>query len=209
MQIIKCVLPVYSISFSKDGEQLASVGRDRNIRLWSTQTTGSETCGGTHTGELQFGSYLQGGQFIASASLNNTVRLWNRITGEIMHVLKDYEPAKRIYSSSSVIRRMVASPATLHTVHSSKHPRSLLLLCSTLSSSMTLEILSSCQSSRQNYRHTGRANDGTCRTSLTQPQAPIPKIQSFSLHPCHSCAHPESPSNRSRSLSRVSTTNKE
>ncbi|KAG0043057.1 hypothetical protein BGZ83_011888, partial [Gryganskiella cystojenkinii] len=107
------VLPVYTISFSRSGTQLASVGRDKNIRLWSSHSTGSRSNSSGHTGQLQFVSYIgtsadQSGQFVGSASRDNTVRVWNRTTGELVHILKVHEPGKTI--DSSALRCMVPSP---------------------------------------------------------------------------------------------------
>ncbi|MBE9179092.1 CHAT domain-containing protein [Oculatella sp. LEGE 06141] len=66
---------VISVSFSPDGQQLASAGDDHTVRLWQRNGQPIATLSG-HTDRVRSVSYSPDGQWLASASYDGTVRLW-------------------------------------------------------------------------------------------------------------------------------------
>ena len=87
---------VFSVSFSPDGQILASASGDNTVRLWNPNTgqllntlighlTGS--IAGREVGGVLSVSFSPDGQILASASGDNTVRLWNPNTGQLLNTL--------------------------------------------------------------------------------------------------------------------------
>jgi len=72
------VVPV-SIAFSPDGLHLAAIGHDR-IRLWNRRT-GQEAETSRHLDEIHSAAYSPDGLYIASASIDGTIRIWNARSG--------------------------------------------------------------------------------------------------------------------------------
>ena len=72
---------VKSISFSPDGQTLASGGSDGTIRLWNASTgTHKRTLIG-HLIWVSSVSFSPDGQTLASGSWDYTIRLWDAVTG--------------------------------------------------------------------------------------------------------------------------------
>ncbi|MEO0394783.1 MAG: WD40 repeat domain-containing protein, partial [Cyanobacteria bacterium P01_A01_bin.137] len=67
---------VWSVSFSPDGQTIASAGADNTVKLWDTQGRELQTLQG-HTNWVRSVSFSPDGQTIASASADNTVKLWD------------------------------------------------------------------------------------------------------------------------------------
>ena len=77
---------VEGISFSPDGQMIASGSWDGTAKLWNRQGEALQTLEG-HTGGVWDVSFSPDGQTIASASRDGTVKLWNR-QGEAQQTLK-------------------------------------------------------------------------------------------------------------------------
>ncbi|MBD0262106.1 MAG: hypothetical protein ICV78_05075 [Tolypothrix sp. Co-bin9] len=68
---------VWGITFSPDGQWLASGSRDKTVKLWRTNGTLVQTLKG-HKDAVTSVSFSPDGQTLASASLDKTVLLWQR-----------------------------------------------------------------------------------------------------------------------------------
>ena len=66
---------VYSVSWSPDGQTLASASYDKTVKLWSKQGKLLQTLTG-HQEPVESVSWSPDGQTLASASYDNTVKLW-------------------------------------------------------------------------------------------------------------------------------------
>ncbi|MBW4571671.1 MAG: hypothetical protein KME31_27730 [Tolypothrix carrinoi HA7290-LM1] len=74
---------VWGISFSPDGQLLASGSRDKTVKLWRPDGTLLQTLKG-HSDAVSSVSFSPDGQTLASSSLDKTVLIWHRnpINGE-------------------------------------------------------------------------------------------------------------------------------
>ena len=71
---------VQSVSFSPDGQTLASGGLDGTIRLWNTSNAHKRTLTG-HLIWVSSVTFSPDGQTLASGSWDYTIRLWDAVTG--------------------------------------------------------------------------------------------------------------------------------
>ena len=87
---------VQAVSFSPDGQTIATGGRDNTVKLWKTDGQPLLTLNG-HRDVVWSVSFSPDGQTLASASRDRTVRLWD-IKGEELLVLSGH--AGDVYSVS-------------------------------------------------------------------------------------------------------------
>jgi eukaryotic-like serine/threonine-protein kinase len=78
---------VCSLAFSPDGGRLATVGTDRNVRIWDVATGREMLSFVGHTETIWWISFSPDGQTIATSSADRSVKLWNAKTGECLHRL--------------------------------------------------------------------------------------------------------------------------
>jgi WD40 repeat protein len=73
---------VMDVSFSPDGQSIASASEDQTIKLWNRDGSEFRTLKG-HTGSVTSVTFSPDGQILASASEDKTIKLWNRSGNEI------------------------------------------------------------------------------------------------------------------------------
>ena len=81
---------VHSVSFSPNGEMLASGGWDDTVHLWDAQTGNHVR---TLSGQTNGGgsvSFSPDGETLASGGWDDTVRLWDAQTGRHLHTLSEH-----------------------------------------------------------------------------------------------------------------------
>jgi WD40 repeat protein len=79
---------VRDISYSPDGNFLASAAHDRTIKLWDVA---SQLCTQTmtgHTNALTSLSFSPNGKFIASGSVDHEIRVWSMANGNCVETVK-------------------------------------------------------------------------------------------------------------------------
>ncbi len=71
---------VWAVAYSPDGQQLATGGDDRTVRLWNSTGRQTHLLQG-HRRSVHSVAYSPDGQQLATASNDHTVRIWNTATG--------------------------------------------------------------------------------------------------------------------------------
>ena len=74
--------PVTSVSFSPDGERLASASADQTVRIWDAATGKELFALKGHTDAVRSVAFSPDGRRLASASQDHTVKLWETATGQ-------------------------------------------------------------------------------------------------------------------------------
>ncbi len=89
---------VYGVSFSPDGQTIASASEDGTIKLWTLEGEEFKTLLG-HSGPVNDVSFSPNGQIIASADRYGAVKLWD-FSGQEIQTLKGHQLSVRSVSFS-------------------------------------------------------------------------------------------------------------
>lgn len=87
---------VWGIAFSPDGQRLASVGDEKFIRIWHTETRICNQILAGHTRRISSVDWSPDGVTLASGGEDQTVRLWDIKTGSCLKILSGH--TKQIWS---------------------------------------------------------------------------------------------------------------
>ncbi|KAL8364713.1 hypothetical protein RB595_003816 [Gaeumannomyces hyphopodioides] len=81
---------VWSVTFSPDGQRLASASADNTVKLWDAATGACLTTLKGHSDSVRSVAFSPDGQRLASASSDKTVKLWDAATGACLTTLKGH-----------------------------------------------------------------------------------------------------------------------
>jgi WD40 repeat protein len=81
------------VGFSADGKYLVSTGKDKLIKVWSSDYQPYKTLKG-HKGDVLMADFSSDAKMLVSASADETARIWNLAKGKVRKVLKDRPPKK-------------------------------------------------------------------------------------------------------------------
>ncbi len=79
---------VLRVSFSPDGQVIASASKDKTVKLWSKEGKLLQTLQG-HGAEVRSVGFSLDGKFLASASADRTVKIWSR-DGKLQRTLQGH-----------------------------------------------------------------------------------------------------------------------
>ena len=92
---------IYSAAYSPDSKTIATVGRDKTVRLWNAHTGKHLKTLTGHKDEVNSVAYSPDGQILATGSSDNTIRLWNANSGKYIKTLKGHtQPVSSVQFSS-------------------------------------------------------------------------------------------------------------
>ena len=90
---------IWSVSFSPDGQTLASASADSTVKLWALNSTEPQTLEG-HGSWVRSVSFSPDGKLLASASSDKTVKLWQVEDGKLLQTLEGHDRSVRSVSFS-------------------------------------------------------------------------------------------------------------
>jgi WD40 repeat protein len=83
---------IHAVTFSPDGQTLASASGDRTIKLWNL-ATGKEQCTLCgHSNQVRAIIFTRDGRFLISASSDGTIKLWDVQKGYYLKILNSDRP---------------------------------------------------------------------------------------------------------------------
>ncbi|MEQ9371771.1 MAG: AAA family ATPase [Coleofasciculus chthonoplastes F3-SA18-01] len=122
---------VFCMSFSPDGQMIASGGKDTTIKLWSIDGTLLNTLQG-HKSDIVAITFSPNGELLASASCDKTIKLWS-LDGTLINTLKghknyvlalSFSPDGKLLASASrdkTIKLWNRDGTLLHTIQGHNH----------------------------------------------------------------------------------------
>ncbi len=84
--------PIHSVTFSANGQTLASGSNDYTIRLWDTRHGQCYKILQGHTNAVRTVAFSPDGQMLASGSRDGTIKFWDVQTGECLKTLRSPRP---------------------------------------------------------------------------------------------------------------------
>ncbi len=78
---------VYDAAYAPDSKNIATVGKDKTVRLWEVHTGQLLKTLNGHKDEVLSVAYSPDGQTLASGGSDNTIRIWNANTGQLLKTL--------------------------------------------------------------------------------------------------------------------------
>lgn len=81
---------VYFLTFSSDGETLASASRDGTVRLWNSTTGKLQATLRGHDRDVRSVAFSPDGKLLASASDDRSVKIWDIAREQILHSLNSH-----------------------------------------------------------------------------------------------------------------------
>jgi WD40 repeat protein len=92
---------VFSVSFSADGQTLATASADQTVRLWEVVTRKQRAVFRGHGDAVWSVAFSPDGKTVASGAADRTARLWNAATGEELATLRGHEDEVRAVAFST------------------------------------------------------------------------------------------------------------
>ena len=83
---------VTSVSFSPDGQYLASGSRDRTVKLWHVESGKCTRTMEGHSRSVTSVAFSPDGQYLTSGSWDTTVKLWRVESGECTRTMEGHSP---------------------------------------------------------------------------------------------------------------------
>ena len=96
-------------TFSDDGRQIATIGSDRYVRIWDSETGHESVSPRTHGGVPSAIRITPGGKHVITSTLSKGVRIWDMLEDKVIHQMLDQESA--IIDVSPDGKMIVAAPS--------------------------------------------------------------------------------------------------
>jgi WD40 repeat protein/predicted Ser/Thr protein kinase len=98
-----------AVTWSPDGEQLATIGSDATVRIWDCSTGQEILAFGGHDGPIEAVAWSPDGQFLATGSDDQTVKIWVAETGQEICAFRDHTASIRSLAWSPCSRYIASA----------------------------------------------------------------------------------------------------